>query len=156
MPDKADPLDPAHLPAEILLAIAPGISFAVAQSLSIALLLGLRLAAEGTIGDRLGVFGAPTAASTTGSPLALRTGATLSTDLDVPLLDTRFKVGLGISTTGGLAFGSTGAKHPCEPADCKLSLDIGRVGDAPLWVSAPCQRQGTAGMPITFGIKTEF
>lgn len=136
--------------------ISPGIGFAVAETLSVALPMGLRIAAEGTIGDRLGIFGASAAASTTGSPLALRTGATLSTDLDVPQLDTRITVGLGISTTGGLAFGSPGASHPYEPADCKLSLDIGRVGGAPLRVSAPCQRQGTAGMPITFGFKAEF
>ena len=34
----------------------------------------------------------------------------------------------GVSTTGGLAFGGTGAGHPYEPAECRLSLDIGRVG----------------------------
>ena len=136
--------------------VAPGLGFAVAQTLSVALPMGLRIAAEGTIGDRLGVFGASAMASTMGSPLALRTGATLSTDLDMPVLHTRLTVGLGFSATGGLALGSPGTGHPYEPADCKLSLDIGQVGGAPLRVSAPCQRQGRAGMPITFGFRTEF
>ena len=119
--------------------------------------MGLRLAAEAALGDRLGIFGTSTASPAVGAPpLAMRAGATLSTDLALPFADERLRLGLGVSAIGGLALGGTGGLNDHQPADCKLSLDIGRVGGAPLRVSAPCTQHGLAATPISFGFKTEF
>jgi hypothetical protein len=137
--------------------LSPGIGFALAQTVSLRLPFRLHLGVESTVGDQMGIFGPAAAAPVAGSsPLAMRTGATLSTDLAIPFIETTLRVGLGVSTTGPLGRSSDGAHHPDRPSECKLSIDIGKVGSAPIWVSAPCPKYGLAGAPISFGFKTEF
>ena len=138
-------------------ALSPGIGFALAQTVSLRLPFGLRLGAESSVGDRMGIFGPAAAAPGTGSPpLMMRTGATLSTDFALPFMEVQLRLGLGITATGPLGRGSDGANYLYEPSECKLSFDIGKVGSAPLWVSAPCPKYGLAGAPISFGFKAEF
>ena len=138
-------------------ALSPGFGFALAQTVSLRLPFGLRFGAEGSVGDRMGIFGPAAAAPAIGSSsLMMRTGATLSTDFALPFIEARISLGLGVTATGPLGRRSDGANYLYEPSECKLSFDIGKVGSAPLWVSAPCPKYGLPGAPISFGFKTEF
>jgi hypothetical protein len=137
--------------------LSPGIGFSVAEAISIELPRGIRLAAEGSVGDLLGIYGpAATAPAGGAPPLAVRAKATLSTDLTLPFVESRFHIGLGIATTGGLTLVGAGANHLYAPAACTLSLDFGRIGGAALNVSGPCSNEGIATTPISFGFKTIF
>jgi hypothetical protein len=148
-------------------AVSPQIGFALGQTISLSLPFGLRLGAEGTVGDRLGVGGLSAAAAPV---LAMRAGVTLSTDLAVPFLETPFRIGLGFATTGtlpgiGLGFATADALLGSargvagrwyEAEDCTASLEVGRVGGAPLRVSSRCPVTPGTVPPITLGFRTEF
>jgi hypothetical protein len=141
-------------------AVAPGVGLALGQTLTVSLPFGLRLGATGSIGDRLGI-GGPGAAEPLGlagtSPLAMRAGASLSTDLTLPGLESRLRIGLGIATTGPLPGVAGAFADPREPPECRISLDIGTVGGAPLHFVSPCPGAGgTAAPPISFGFRTAF
>jgi hypothetical protein len=150
--------------------VSPQVGFALGQALSLSLPFGLRLGAEGTVGDRLGVGGLPSVAAPAPSALAMRAGVTLSTDLALPFLQTPLHIGLGLSTAGtlpgtGPGFATAGAPPGSargtvgrwyEAEDCAASLEIGRAGGAPLRVSARCPVMPGAVPPVTFGFRTEF
>jgi hypothetical protein len=124
------------------------------------------------VGDRLGVGGPPSAAAApVSSALAMRAGVTLSTDLALPFLQTPLRIGLGFATAGtlpgtGLGFAMADAlpdpgrgaagRGWFEADDCTASLEVGRVGGAPLRVSARCPVAPGAVPPVTFGFRTEF
>jgi hypothetical protein len=151
--------------------LSPQVGFALGQAVSLSLPFGLRLGAEGAVGDRLGVGGLPSVAAPASSALAMRAGVTLSTELAVPFLQTPLHIGLGFATTGalpGIGLGSTMADALPAPGrggagrgwfeaeDCTASLEVGRVGGAPLRVSARCPVTPGAVPPVTFGFRTEF
>ena len=151
---------------------SPHVGFALGQDLSLSLPFGLRLGVEGAVGDRLAVGGLSTSTAPVSSDLAMRAGVTLSTDLALPVLQTPLRLGLGLATAGtlpdiGLGFATAGAL-PGAPArgaagrrwydadDCRVSLEIGRVGGAPLRVSSGCLVTPGAVPPVTVGFRTEF
>ena len=150
-------------------AVSPHLGFALGQTISLSLPFGVRLGAEGTVGDRLGVGGLSAAAAPEPA-LAMRAGVTVSTDLAVPFLETPLRIGLGFATTGtlpGIGLGSATADAPpgsargaggrwYEAEDCTASLEVGRVGGAPLRVSSRCPATPGTVPPITLGFRTEF
>src|SRR4029450_2458311 len=84
--------------------------------------------------------------------------------------DSPLRIGLGFSTAGtlpgiGPGFATVGAPPGSargtvgrwdEAEDCAASLEVGRVGGAPLRVSARCPVAPGAVPPVTFGLRTEF
>lgn len=136
-------------------AISPGIGVALGQALSLSLPFGLRLGAEGSVGDRLGVgniAGVPSSPA-----LAMRAGATLSTDLMLPVIGVPLQIGLGLSTAGPIPGSGTTAGHWYDAADCTVSLAIATMGGVPLRVSSHCPGATTGAVsPISFGFKTDF
>ena len=136
--------------------VPPQFGIALGQALSLSLPLGLRLGAEGKVGDRLGVGGLSAAAPA--SALAVQAGVTLSTDLALPFLEAPLHIGLGFATAGALPDPGRGAagRRWYEADDCTASLEVGRVGGAPLRVSARCPVAPGAVPPVTFGFRTEF
>jgi hypothetical protein len=114
--------------------IPPQIGFALAQTFSLSLPFGLRLGAEGTVGDRLGVGGLPASVGVSSavaapptSALAMRAGVTLSTHLAMPFSETPLRIGLGFATAGTLP-----------------GIGLGSATTAALPGSAP---RGAAGQP---------
>ena len=152
--------------------VSPQVGFALGQAFSLSLPFGLRLGAEGVVGDRLGVGGLSSAAAApVSSALAMRAGVTLSTDLALPFLQTPLRIGLGFATVGtlpGTGLSSAMADALPDPGrgaagrgwfeaeDCTASLEVGRVRGAPLRVSARCPVAPGAVPPVTFGFRTEF
>jgi hypothetical protein len=134
--------------------VSPQFGFALGQALSLSLPFGLRLGAEGKVGDRLGVGGLSTAAPA--SALAVQAGVTLSTDLALPFLEVPLHLGLGFAMTGALPGPARAAGYWYEADDCTVSLEIGRVGGAPLRVSSRCPATPGAVPPVTLGFRTEF
>lgn len=145
---------------------APGLGVALGQTLALSLPFGLRLGTEADLGDRLGIGGAAAAAAPAGGApvLAVRAGANLSTDLAVPGLESRVRVGLGIVATGPLpgiagapAAGAATAAGKPEPSECVVSFEIGTVGGAPLRVASRCPGStGGGAPPLSIGFRTAF
>lgn len=138
------------------LVVSPGIGVALGQAVSLSLPFGLKLGAEGTVGDRLGVGGVSSMPAS--SALAMRAGLTLSTDLALPFLETPMRIGLGVTTAGPLPGYATTAAYWRDAPDCAVSLEIAEVGGSPLRISSRCPgATGTGAVPpITFGFKREF
>ncbi|GGC70556.1 hypothetical protein GCM10011504_55410 [Siccirubricoccus deserti] len=134
--------------------VYPGLGVALGQTISLSLPFGLQFAAESTVGDRVSV--GSLAGTPASSALALRTRANLSTELAWPFLGTPMRIGFGLTTAGLLPGGPITAAYRQDAAECAVSLEIAKLGSAPLRISARCPGSAGTVPPITVAFRTEF
>jgi hypothetical protein len=66
------------------------------------------------------------------------------------------RIGLGLTTTGPLPGSSPATAYWHDTSDCAVSLELAKVGGAPLRISSRCPGATSAVPPISFGFRTEF
>jgi hypothetical protein len=134
--------------------VFPGLGVALGQTFSLSLPFGLQVGAESTVGDRVGV--GSLAGTPVSSALAVRTRATLSTELALPFIGTPMRIGLGLTTAGLLPGSAMTAAYRHDAAECAVSLEIAKVGSVPLRISSHCPGAAGTVPPISFEFRTEF